>query len=55
MSGLTSSGMTAGAIVGGGVFALGSKTLTVGPNNASTSKTRIKLSPSSGRSSLFGS
>jgi autotransporter-associated beta strand protein len=37
MSGLTSAGMTMGSIAGGGPITLGSKNLTVGGNNASTS------------------
>ncbi|MBR1120147.1 autotransporter domain-containing protein [Bradyrhizobium lablabi] len=36
MSGLTSTGMTAGSIEGAGNYVLGSKTLTTGGNNAST-------------------
>ncbi len=36
MSGLTSAGMTAGSIAGGGSYDLGSKSLTVGSNNLST-------------------
>jgi hypothetical protein len=33
MSGLSSAGMTAGSIEGGGIYYLGAKTLTVGSNN----------------------
>jgi hypothetical protein len=36
ISGLPSSGMTAGSIEGTGTYALGSKALTVGSNNSST-------------------
>jgi autotransporter-associated beta strand protein len=36
ISGLTTSGMSAGSIEGAGIFFLGSKTLTVGSNNLST-------------------
>ncbi|HET7022872.1 MAG TPA: autotransporter domain-containing protein [Xanthobacteraceae bacterium] len=36
MSGLTSAGMTMGSIAGGGPITLGSKTLTIGGNNIST-------------------
>jgi autotransporter-associated beta strand protein len=36
ISGLSSSGMTAGSIEGAGSYFLGSKVLTVGPNNLST-------------------
>ena len=36
MSGLTAAGMTAGSIEGAGSYVLGSKTLTVGSNNLST-------------------
>lgn len=39
ISGLSSAGMSAGSIAGGGVYLLGSKTLTVGGNNASTTVT----------------
>ena len=36
ISGLTTSGMSAGSIEGAGIFFLASKTLTVGSNNLST-------------------
>jgi autotransporter-associated beta strand protein len=36
ISGLTSTGMTAGSIAGAGTYSLGSKELTVGSNNSST-------------------